>query len=155
MALTAAVPMRHKWRDWQLLYSTSRDGISLKTLYRRAAGHKATLLVVRDAQQCVFGCFASETWKVAPRYFGTGECFVFQLQPQRLMWKWWQRKNAQKRNDFFQFSTGEALCMGGAPVCALRLDAELDRGVSGISETFGSPCLAGSQDFIIGKVELW
>ena len=24
MALTAAVPMRHKWRDWQLLYSTSR-----------------------------------------------------------------------------------------------------------------------------------
>ena len=24
MALTAAVPMRHKWHDWQLLYSTSR-----------------------------------------------------------------------------------------------------------------------------------
>lgn len=24
MALAAAVPLRHKWRDWQLLYSTSR-----------------------------------------------------------------------------------------------------------------------------------
>ena len=100
-------------------------------------------------------CTACSTPKLPCRYYGTGECFVFQLQPQRLMWKWWQRKNEQKRNDFFQFSTGEALCMGGAPVCALRLDAELDRGVSGISETFGSPCLAGSQDFIIGKVELW
>ncbi len=45
-----------------------RDGISLKTLYRQAASSKASLLVVRDRQQQVFGCFASEMWRVAPRY---------------------------------------------------------------------------------------
>ena len=45
-----------------------RDGISLKTLYRQAASSKASLLVVRDRQQQVFGCFASEMWRVGPRY---------------------------------------------------------------------------------------
>ena len=95
MALAAAVPLRHKWRDWQLLYSSSRyiqpllldtcggcqctpfaiyirflcrDGISLKTLYRQAVKNKASVLVIRDRQQQVFGCFASEMWRVAPRY---------------------------------------------------------------------------------------
>lgn len=33
-ALAAAVPIRHRWRQWTLAYSTARDGISLQTLYR-------------------------------------------------------------------------------------------------------------------------
>ncbi|DBA84577.1 hypothetical protein WJX79_005605 [Trebouxia sp. C0005] len=155
MALAAAVPLRHKWRDWQLLYSSSRDGISLKTLYRQAASSKASLLVVRDRQQQVFGCFASEMWRVAPRYYGTGECFVFQLQPQLLCWRWWQKKMQQTKNDYFQFGTPEALAMGGGPHYAIRLDADLSMGSSGTSSTFGSPCLASQEEFQIGKVELW
>lgn len=35
-ALAAAVPIRHRWRRWHMLYSTGRDGISLQTLYRSA-----------------------------------------------------------------------------------------------------------------------
>ena len=38
MALAAAVPLRHKWRDWQLLYSSSRyDAFLLYT--KRCIGH--------------------------------------------------------------------------------------------------------------------
>ncbi len=33
-ALAAAVPIRHRWRKWHLLYSTGRDGLSLQTLFR-------------------------------------------------------------------------------------------------------------------------
>ena len=33
-ALAAAFPLRHRWRQWVLLYSSGRDGISLQTLYR-------------------------------------------------------------------------------------------------------------------------
>ncbi len=185
-----------------------RDGISLKTLYRQAASSKASLLVVRDRQQQVFGCFASEMWRVAPRYiallsqdlmsstvshmlfcayysqaacltsrsnalwcgvsfgthaeptyfcryYGTGECFVFQLQPQLLCWRWWQKKMQQTKNDYFQFGTPEALAMGGGPHYAIRLDADLSMGSSGTSSTFGSPCLASQEEFQIGKVELW
>ena len=38
------------------------------------------MLVVRDTQQHIFGCFTSESWRVAPRYYGTGESFIFQIQ---------------------------------------------------------------------------
>ena len=33
-ALAAAVPIRHRWRRWKLAYSTARDGVSLRTLFR-------------------------------------------------------------------------------------------------------------------------
>ena len=33
-ALVLALPLRHRWRQWSLMYSTARDGISLQTLYR-------------------------------------------------------------------------------------------------------------------------
>ncbi len=169
-ALAAAVPLRHRWRRWRLLYATARDGISLGTLYRqarlnywehclrggptracvklclacgawatctqetqlcidctcaaysvnclhsllhkaacavqreladatsqcaspalshrrwrtarrRASEHRGPcVLVVRDRRGAVFGCFTAEAWRVAPRYYGTGESFVFQLQ---------------------------------------------------------------------------
>ena len=89
------------------------------------------------------------------RYYGTGECFVFQLQPQLLCWRWWQKKMQQTKNDYFQFGTPEALAMGGGPHYAIRLDADLSMGSSGTSSTFGSPCLASQEEFQIGKVELW
>ena len=38
------------------------------------------MLVVRDTRQHVFGAFTAEPWRIAPRYYGTGESFVFQLQ---------------------------------------------------------------------------
>ena len=33
-ALASSLPVRHRWRQWHLLYSSSRDGISLATLFR-------------------------------------------------------------------------------------------------------------------------
>ena len=49
-------------------------------LRRRAEHSLPSVLVVRDHSQGVFGCFASEGWKIAPRYYGNGESFVFQIQ---------------------------------------------------------------------------
>lgn len=42
-ALAAAVPLRHRWRRWRLVYATARDGISLSTLYRHATFHALCL----------------------------------------------------------------------------------------------------------------
>ncbi|KAK9904683.1 hypothetical protein WJX75_000545 [Coccomyxa subellipsoidea] len=152
--LVHALPLRHRWRRWSLMYSTARDGISLQTLYRRAEVGPS-ILVVRDRQQHIFGCFTTESWRVAPRYYGTGESFVFQLQPKAVMWPWHQKRMAVARNDFFQFGRGDCLALGGAPHYALCLNGDLEFGSSGDSDTFGSPCLAGSEEFEIGRVELW
>lgn len=43
-----------------------------------------SLLVIRDTAGHVFGSFTSEGWRVATRFYGTGETFVFQLQACKL-----------------------------------------------------------------------
>lgn len=58
-----------------------------------------------------------------------------------------------------------AFCAGGAMIIkctasnlqqyVLQLQEDLLRGSSGISATFGNPCLAGSTEFAVGKLEVW
>jgi hypothetical protein len=159
-ALAAAVPLRHRQCRWALLYSTQRDGVSLRSLLRVAAGRAPTLLLVRDMRRAVFGAYCPEPWRPCPRHFGTGEAFVFALAPgRRALWRWWAARCAAERNDFFQWCEPgrSALAVGGAGGYALRLDAELARGRSAPSATFGNAPLAGpgAEDFEIGAVELW
>lgn len=47
---------------------------------RKAAEVGPCVMVVRDRGRAVFGCYTPERWRPAPRYYGTGESFVFTLQ---------------------------------------------------------------------------
>lgn len=152
-ALAGGLPPRFRMSSWSLLYSTERHGISLQTLYRRSKA-APTLLVIRDSAGHVFGSFTSEGWRVATRFYGTGETFVFQLQPHRVAWRW-RRAVGDDRNDYFQFGTPESLAVGGGGHFAIFLQEDLLRGSSGISATFGNPCLAGSTEFTVGQLEVW
>ena len=67
-------------RNWTLLYATHRDGISLHTLMRKAERQAPTVLVVRDGGGALFGALVTEAWHTAPRFYGTGESFVFQVR---------------------------------------------------------------------------
>ena len=89
-------------------------------------------------------------WAAARADRGSGA-----LQPRAVYWRWHQKRMRVVRNDFFQFGRPDCMALGGAPAYALCLDGDLERGGSGASETFGSPCLAGSEEFEVGRVELW
>ena len=72
--------------QWYLVYSTSLHGHSLSTLYQRSALHPAavcdgSLLVCRDSDGWVFGCWTSERWERHELYYGGSESFVFTWQP--------------------------------------------------------------------------
>lgn len=169
-ALAAFLPGRTRLAAWQLAYSTRRDGISLRSLLRLAAGRSPTVLAVRDGAGRVFGAFCAEAWRVAPRYYGTGESFVFtalpppgpsSLEEEALSdgdappapavraFRW------SGRNAYFQLGQWEAIAVGGGGAYALKLDGELARGASGRCDTFGSPCLASAEEFDIMHVDLW
>ncbi|KAI8474831.1 MAG: TLD-domain-containing protein [Monoraphidium minutum] len=152
-SLAAALPPIHQGAEWSLVYSTGRDGTSLHTLLRKAAGAAPALLVVRDGGGAVFGAYTAEAWHVAPRFFGSGETFVFQLHPRRAAYPWAQAPGLQ--NDFFQFVGPDGLGVGGSGHWALFLDEELLRGSSGECATFASPCLGCEEDFEVLGVELW
>ena len=108
-AVASSLPPMQRFLSWQLAYSTARHGISLGTLFRRSAGHTPTLLVIRDTAGFVFGCYSEDGWRSSPRFYGTGETFVFQLEPHRIMYPW--RPLSQVKNDFFQVCPGEVHCI--------------------------------------------
>ncbi|GBF97371.1 hypothetical protein Rsub_11018 [Raphidocelis subcapitata] len=152
-SIAAALPPLHRFAPWRLVYSSSRDGTSLHTLLRKAAGAAPTLLIVRDCEGGLFGAYAAEAWHVAPRFYGTGETFVFSLAPHRAVWPWVQAKGLP--NDFFQFVGQDGLGVGGSGHWAIFLDDDLLHGSSGECATFASPPLGGAEDFDVWGVELW
>ena len=180
--LTSALPARLRLRDWKMAYSSKRDGISLRSLYRAAAreasaknGSSAeSLLFVRDSRGNAFGAFLTEPWRVHQRYYGTGESFVFTVEDEsssRTSGRTSEKdaddaneKNQSgvfafrwsQRNDYFMFGRADCAAVGGGNGFALWLDEELLRGNSASSETFDNPCLSGGvKDFEIVYVELW
>ncbi|CAE7397154.1 NCOA7 [Symbiodinium natans] len=80
-ALAEHLPAQLQWKTaWRLIYSPRLHGVSLKTFYRRMQGEGPTLLLVQDHEGHAFGGFASSAWRVADRYYGTGESFVFRFR---------------------------------------------------------------------------
>ena len=124
-------------------------------MLRNARGKAPTVLVVRDKGKAVFGAFCSEPWKLSTRYYGTGETFVFQLNPREIVWHWWYKKARIQQNDYFMWGSSEAVAVGGAGGYAIWLDESLLNGLSRNSITFGNESLASSEEFKVGAVELW
>ncbi|CAI7906191.1 unnamed protein product, partial [Closterium sp. NIES-53] len=136
MALAVTLPARLRTSPWRLLYSTARDGISMATLFRKIKGKGACLLVVRDSNKYVFGCFTNEEWRPMDRYYGNGECFVFQVQPECVAYRW------ARTNSYFMLSSNAMLAVGGGNHHSLLLYADLLTGASAPCDTFGSAILA-------------
>ncbi|UPR00937.1 TLD domain-containing protein [Chloropicon primus] len=156
--LIESVPDRYKQHKWDLLYSTARDGISLQTLYRRVAKTSPTILVVKDMQSHVFGVFAPDPWKVHHKFYGTGETFVFKLEPEAeaAAYHWDQKEHSkEERNNFFMFSTDDCIAVGGGGHFALWLDEDLLYGNSCKSKTFNNDCLSSSEVFQVLNIEVW
>ena len=148
-SIREALPAMYRMREWTLVYSTKRDGTSLKSLYRRASGKQNNVLVVSDSAGVIFGAFCTESWKVHSRYVGTGESFVFTLAPVGMKYAW------SGENDYFMLGAPSSLCVGGGSAHAIRLEEDLLQGSSGECETFDSPPLASENMFRTSRVELW
>lgn len=150
--LQSSLPNIVKGCQWVLLYSTSRDGISLRTLLRKSVDLPGfCLLIVGDMQGAVFGglldCPLKPTAK--RKYQGTNYSFVFTTiydQP-RLF-------RATGANRYYYLCLNDLLAFGGGGNFALCLDEDLLRGTSGPCDTFGNLCLAHSSEFEMKNVEI-
>ncbi len=56
----------------------------------------------------VFGSYTSHAWHDAPSYYGSGECFVFELRDGQLKMYTWSGKNS-----LFMLSNAESFAIGG------------------------------------------
>ncbi|CAI7869379.1 unnamed protein product [Closterium sp. NIES-54] len=148
-----SLPAIASGREWVLLYSTFKHGISLSTLYRRSSMMPGPcLLVVTEDNGTVFGGFSSQALVASNRrkYQGSSDVFVFTtITGEPTVYK------VTGANRYFILCLNEALSFGGGGHFALCLQEDLLTGSSGACETFCSPCLSKSEDFKIKHVELW
>jgi hypothetical protein len=152
--LCEALPPAARLRCWSLAFSTDLDGCSLLTFFCRLDGHPQSVLLVRDSAGALFGAYLSEAWRSGPRYFGTGESFLFSARrpaelESRLVPFRWTRANAH-----FAHADAHGITFGSSD-CGLALDASLEAGSSRVSRTYGNPPLAGALDFVCVKLEVW
>ncbi|KAI9093897.1 hypothetical protein K1719_026895 [Acacia pycnantha] len=151
--LYASLPALIHGRKWMLLYSTWRHGMSLSTLYRRSMLWPGlSLLVVGDRKGAVFGGLVGAPLKPSNKrkYQGTNDTFVFTDTPGHPT-----VYRPTGVNRYFTLCATDFLAIGGGGHFALYLDGDLLNGSSSVSETYGNPCLAHSQDFEVKEVELW
>ncbi|MEE6497248.1 hypothetical protein FKM82_002679 [Ascaphus truei] len=88
------IPERFALCQPLLLFTNLEHGSSLTRFYMHCEGHEPTLLLIKTTCQEVCGAFLSTDWGERKKcgnklsFFGTGECFVFRLQPEVERYEW-------------------------------------------------------------------
>lgn len=88
------LPEKYKYYPWCLVYSTDKDGVSLRTFYKKLESWRVSIIFIEDSRGHVFGGFASGAWEVGCQYTGSGECFLFKLYPETQIYPWFQHSNS-------------------------------------------------------------
>uniref|UniRef100_A0A8D0EBK6 TBC1 domain family member 24 n=1 Tax=Salvator merianae TaxID=96440 RepID=A0A8D0EBK6_SALMN len=88
------IPERFSLFSPALLFSTSENGYSLQRFYSCCEGYEPTVLLLKTTLGEVCGAFLSSDWNERKKsggttsFFGTGECFVFTVQPSIERYEW-------------------------------------------------------------------
>lgn len=151
--LRERLPARLENHRWSLGFSTTRDGFSLSTLYRKLQElDSLVLLIIQDVDQVIFGALLSEPPKVTDSFCGTGECWLFSLAEsgELTVYKW------TRANQLFIKGCNSNLVIGaGDGQFGLWFDGDLNHGRTQACETFGNPPLTPSSDFNVKCIECW
>uniref|UniRef100_UPI0037E7DEA4 oxidation resistance protein 1 isoform X2 n=1 Tax=Semicossyphus pulcher TaxID=241346 RepID=UPI0037E7DEA4 len=149
--LCKELPPRTIGHTWQLTYSTSRHGASLKCLYRKLSSTDSpVLIVIKDALDEIFGAFLSHPLRLSETFYGTGETFLFMLHPRFKCFRWTGENSFFIKGDLDSFAIG-----GGSGHFGLWVDENLYLGRSSPCYTFNNCCLAETDDFRVMELEVW
>jgi len=136
------LPPRQKICDAALLFDSNKSGFSIKTFLNLADFSGPNLVFIETSSGVVAGGFASSSWKISRDPLGTGECFVFSLQPgEPRSYPW-----VPGSNEMFMMCDGKGITFGGGSAFALHLNETLTEATSGRSETFNNEPLFGGDD---------
>uniref|UniRef100_UPI00398E3331 TBC1 domain family member 24 isoform X1 n=1 Tax=Pristiophorus japonicus TaxID=55135 RepID=UPI00398E3331 len=93
-AIWSWIPERFALCQPVLVFTTLDHGYSLNRFYTRCEGYEPTIILIKTTEAEVCGAYLSTDWRERRRggnklsYFGTGECFVFKLQPEMERYEW-------------------------------------------------------------------
>ncbi|XP_038206977.1 GTPase-activating protein skywalker isoform X3 [Zerene cesonia] len=165
------LPVRITMYQPVLLYTTEEHGCSLTTFYVRVEHHEPTLLMIKTCNNEVFGAYCSTRWFERNQkdergnrqaYFGTGETFLFSLQPVRAKYPWvgcaLEEEGDAKAtygNSLFMAADNTMITVGGGDGQAIWMDENIRYGKTDRCSTFNNPPLCPSGDFEIRVLEVY
>ncbi|EFA76607.1 hypothetical protein PPL_09912 [Heterostelium album PN500] len=151
--------------EWQLLFSSTRNGHSYNRFCTHVTDKGSTIVIIKDDGGHIFGGFADEVWKTKfPKFYGNERCFVFSINPKLEVY----RPTGIDRN-FQYLNEGTTTLYNGVGMGGVQylfgwsIDETFDYGESKGSEdgetekssTFGNPSLSHTKDFKCVYVEVW
>lgn len=144
-----SIPYQYRNDQWTRVYSNS-GGNGLLPMLRvlRENWVEASLIIVKDTKDSVFGGFVCAPWVCQKSSFGSSQSFVFKLTPYLTVY------SSSQKNSSFQLCFPGFIAMG-VGAYALRLDDRLCHGYSGECSTFDSPTLSSTVEFEIDSIEVW
>lgn len=77
--ITYFLPGLIRMREWKLLYSINKDGVSMQTFYKNVKKRDNTVILIKDTNDKVFGAYCCEEWKIHYYFYGRGESFLFKF----------------------------------------------------------------------------
>lgn len=155
------LPARFQLYSPKLLFTTDDHGTSLTTFFNRCQEYEQTVVIVKTSDDDLFGVFCSCSWQERlnkhTKFFGTGETFVFTLNPKKCKYPWvgMHRQDVKPKESMFLSADAKYIVVGGGGGQAIRFDDNLQTGRTEHCQTFDNPPLASSQDFICRVVEVY
>jgi hypothetical protein len=79
------LPSLVRMREWTLLFTIAKDGISFTTFYANVKDRDNTVILIKDTKGKIFGAYCSESWRKAMHFYGFGDSFVFTFDEDRVI----------------------------------------------------------------------
>lgn len=138
------VPLSLRHCQLRLVYTPKQDGWGLRAFYRKMEAHysKHTLLLIKDMGNNVFGAFLDTLLakKGVLEEMGSQDCFVFQLNPEKLRYQVEGGKGGGVLCDSEYLSIGSG---GGGS--AIYLKGDLHSGLTNQSDTYRNAPLVNGE----------
>lgn len=177
------LPFSYKSTKVDLIYSTNVHGRSVSMFYKHCAKAKHTITLIEVLNNdSIIGMFATHTWHSSHKMYGDGECVLFRLKPDPVVFHWQHDiptlgSKVDSNNDNlsdddesetiknesligqFMISTDTFISMGNneSGTSGLWLNEDLSKGSSDKARGFNNEPLAGNNliDFDVGLVEVY
>jgi hypothetical protein len=135
--------------SWHRLYTSSNDGLSFNRMQNALLGYGGpTLIIIRAISGSIFGAFTAAAWKESKDFYGTSDCFLYQLIPMTSVY----RPSGNGTN--YMYCNSEARSRGyDGQAHGIGFGGDIDTPRLFIAESF-EDCVARSQDLTFDYGEL-
>ena len=150
--LHSRLPNYHQYSNLYRIFTISKDGSALKTLYDKCEGINNSVIIIKDDEDNIFGAYASEVFTPTSKFSGTGECFLFTFYKGNKIHIYC----STGKNDHYMYCDDEQICFGCSDdFFSLSIRNNLLEGYSKYTQTYENESLNNRDKFIVVRLEVW